>query len=132
MASPIEVLANHDGILEIGFNDKCLRAEALVQQIGIALLEAGAGCNYSLFLNFRGVDFFSSAMIFKLCALYGRAVAKHGKQYRIVFCGLHAGMADVFRITRMNRDKVRQAANRQAALAAIRSLAPPLLEEVQA
>jgi anti-sigma B factor antagonist len=93
-----------DDIIVVNFTDTEIFDEARIQQVGKELMEIGAEAGKSeskkMLLNFRGVQFMSSAMIGKLVLLNKKA---KGAGVVLRFCSISPNVLEVFKITRLDK-----------------------------
>jgi anti-sigma B factor antagonist len=90
-----------NGVTVVAFLDRKILDQAAIQKLGddlIALVEQD-GCS-SLVLDFRIVEFMSSAIIGKLIILDRKASEKGGK---LVLCNLSPEIKEVFVITQLDQ-----------------------------
>ncbi len=91
-----------EGTLVVYFNDAKILDEAIIQRIGTALVEAAdaAGSEKRMVLNFRGVNFMSSAMIGKL-VLLSKKCRKDNISLKL--CEISGTVQEVFKIMKLNK-----------------------------
>lgn len=91
-----------DGTLVVSFNEPQILDEAVIQQIGTELVEAADAANPGkrMVLNFRGVEFMSSAMIGKL-VLLSKKCRKDGVALKL--CDISGNVQEVFKIMKLNK-----------------------------
>ncbi len=91
-----------EGTLVVYFNEAKILDEATIQRIGTALVEAAdaAGSEKRMVLNFRGVNFMSSAMIGKL-VLLNKKCKKDGINLKL--CEISGNVQEVFKIMKLNK-----------------------------
>lgn len=91
-----------DDVLVVSFNDAKILDEARIQEIGKELMglveQSSAG--KKLVLDFKGVQFMSSAMIGKLVLLNKKAKAE---EIDLRLCEISPNVLEVFKITRLNK-----------------------------
>lgn len=91
-----------EGTLVVYFNDAKILDEAIIQRIGTALVEAAdaAGSEKRMVLNFRGVNFMSSAMIGKLVLLSKKC---RKDSIALKLCEISGNVQEVFKIMKLNK-----------------------------
>lgn len=92
---------NSAGVVVVNFVDRKILDAANIQSLGEELFElVEKGGNNKLVLNFRTVEFLSSAALNKLIILDRKVKAKSGK---LKLCNLKPEIQEVFVITRLNQ-----------------------------
>jgi len=90
-----------DGVLSVGFNEKNILDEAVIQFIGSEISELIDGAtNPKLLINFEGVEHLSSAALGTLITINNKVSQKQG-QLRLA--NIHPQIYEVFVITKLNR-----------------------------
>jgi anti-sigma B factor antagonist len=90
-----------DGVTVVRFNDQRILDAGSIQQLGEDLFQlVEAEGRDKLLLNFAEVEFLSSAALNRLIMLDKKVKESSGA---LKFCGICAGIMDVFAITRLDK-----------------------------
>ena len=90
-----------EGVLNIGFNEKNILDEGVIQFIGAEITELiDSAPNPKLLINFDGVEHLSSAALGTLITINNKVSQKQG-QLRLA--NIHPQIYEVFVITKLNK-----------------------------
>lgn len=89
-------------VLVVTFNQASILDQMVIDQIGREFDQAGleAAGNRKMLLNFRTVEYMSSAMLGKLIQLHKRCKAD---KIKLKLCSIAKNPFDVFRITKLDK-----------------------------
>jgi anti-sigma B factor antagonist len=89
-------------VLVVSFKQASILDQGVIDQIGQELGQAGleAASSRKMLVDFRAVDFMSSAMLGKIVQLHKRCKAD---KIKLKLCGIGSNPLEVFKITRLDK-----------------------------